>query len=1742
MTDPLGLAAIEVSTAEDLPSAEPDFEIDDGADARSAVLQAELAQAQATAPAAPIAPALPVVPKTTPTTTPPTPERQGVVRERIDAISKEARAAAAARNGGGAAALWFEAGRLHEHELGNNREAAAHYQESHKADPTYLPVIHAARRLFAQLGKWGMVSMLLDEELRLPGAPVADLLIEKARIHEGKLARPDDAVVLYRQVLSIDPAHPVAVDAVVRALSQKGAFGDVVEVLLAAVASAPRPALKAAWLLETARLTETRLNDDATALGLVEQADALIPDRRPVFEMLRRLYARRGEVAKLASTLERMADGAGSAAEAVALLTERARVVSAAGEAASERQAISSLEEARDRAPADTLVLAELCRLYERNQMWPSLADAVEAVAFATQDKRDRAALFADAGRLAEERLSETERAIRLYRATLDVDPGNQTALAALGRLFAKTRRFEDLSHVYDVQLAATVDPQQKIPLLFKHAELLAFTLDDVDHALACVSQILQLSPGYVPAARLAASLFTKLGRFGDLVQVWETELQQNVDKDQGLYLLEKIAAVCEEQLASPDKAIDAYQRMLKLNPGYLPALRSLGRLYFLQEKWEELIKVNLEEAQSVWDPNHVVSLYFRNGEVLADRLGRVDEAIDAFSRALQLMPTYLPALKALGAIYARASRWADLIAMHKQEADVARRKEHRAHLLFIAAEIVHDKIGDAQAAVVAYREVLAEDPAHHPSIRALQRIARQQGDGSMLLEALGTELGVLSDPRDRALLRCRMAEILDRQLQRTDDALLALEEALREAPSLLAAHEQLITLLARHGRSADEAVARERSAHIQPDPAGRVGNLRALTDLYLHRLDDPARALDATNRLLAEVPGDRAALRQNLVCALRLRDYSAAIAAGVRLAAVEPSASEVCNLHLQIAAWREGHVDPPQDSLPDYVRILEFAPHHPIALHALERAYVERQAWDALYALYEREGEALGGDARDPRLLVDIGMKMGALAEHRLGKPELARACYERAHNAMRDYLPAITRLKELYGKEGRPQDQLRLLTLEAQTSKDPAHAIATLLEVGALQRDKFGDVDAAVECFWRVLDREPLHAQAHPALEGMLLAASRWADLARLYERRADALPAQPSSQPLVLELLLRAAQLCAERVGDIVGRTEGLRLYERVAALVPAHPTALLHIGTLAFALQNWDRAIAAYTAVLPLVVDPLVAAPVHFHLALIFVEHRVDGARAVSHLSAGLTLQPDNRGARALLARAYVAAGSPALALQTYQQLAETAADVVEKRGLHLLMARLLDSVLGDPGQAAAQLEAALALTEDHAAQQTALDEIAALYERAGNLQGLIDSTTRQAEAVASSSPRRAAELHFRNAPLALDKLNNAELALKCARRALELAPDVIEIRGFVADLFTKTGAQPLLAIEEHRRIFRAGRVRVPSLRALYRGWGQQRAHDRSFCVAEILSFLAAADDGEELFFTDNKKRVKKDSSEALSGPQLTSWLTHPAQRNVIREILVACAADLSKVMAADDLEVLDKKHILKAKADDPLRTLADNLALNLGVSGFDVWRSQTRKNRVEALSSSPPVISVGTDVTRTHPTREQRFLLGSKLMALQSGHHLLRGLDARGLGLLLTGIGRSIDKTFPALAITDAPEIDALSKKIASAMSRKARGLVTEPLSALAAKPRAVDLAAYLQAMPFTENRAGLVLCGAFDAAVRLVARESNATLAGDTQAMVLALEGNAQLADLVGFALSDDFFQARQTLRLAIDT
>jgi hypothetical protein len=412
--------------------------------------------------------------------------------------------------------------------------------------------------------------------------------------------------------------------------------------------------------------------------------------------------------------------------------------------------------------------------------------------------------------------------------------------------------------------------------------------------------------------------------------------------------------------------------------------------------------------------------------------------------------------------------------------------------------------------------------------------------------------------------------------------------------------------------------------------------------------------------------------------------------------------------------------------------------------------------------------------------------------------------------------------------------------------------------------------------------------------------------------------------------------------------------------------------------------------------------------------------------------------------------------------------------------------------------------------------------------------------RQANTMAERDPARAAQLLEHNARLVLEHKQDKTTALRIARRAIELNPDAGELRGMVADILGESPETLSEAIAEHRRIFTSGIVRIGSVQALFRAWNANNSRDRAFVAAEMLDFLGVASDDSAEVYSEGRAKVPVETEEELDPSELSALVAHPAQRNVVQEVLMLVATELSKLEADDVSQYqVDKKDILKARSNDPLRAVCDAVAHNLGGVNFEVHRTSAKPHAVMAHHAPTPILVVGAEVTRSYQTQEQRFLLGRALAGMRLGHHLIREMNPGDLGLLLSAIGRAVDKGFPVLR--DHPDLDTLAKRVGSSLSRQTKKALAEPVSQLGDEGPSVDLEAYLRAVPLTEARAGLALCGSFPLSARLYARHRGTLLADETEMLVASLEADVVLNDLFGWTFSDDHFRVRQILRFAID-
>lgn len=1628
-------------------------------------------------------------------------------RERIAALEREAKALGPDPS---AALLFHEIGLLWESPLKHPRNAAVAYQSAFKLAPRFLANIRAARRLFAEVGNWQMVVTLLDAELSATEANRgrAALLFEKGQLLEQRLSRVEEAHTAIAQCLELKPEDVTLLVQLEQFYGEKGNYDALVQVYRQLAASVHDPAARAGYLTSAGLLLEDRLRNAKGAAELFREAFAL--DRRDpqLLAAIKRVAQREETVDEELAALAAEAELQGPAAAPTFLQISRTYERLGRPE-----DALAALLAARRVSPGDPLILSELARIYEAHGRFDELADVLLAWVQGNVDETEYVGINLRLAGIYEQQKRDLD-AVGRYHAILARVSGHAGSLASLGKLHYRAQNWQGLLDTYEAEANAAEDGRQKAARLYKAAETLEERLDRVDDAIARYSACLQLAPGFLPAQKALTRLYEKLGRWPELVALYEADLLQTNDREEQISTLNKIATIYEDRIKDLPGAIDRLKRVRELSPDHLPTMRALGRLYDKSGKWTELLELNDHEARLASDTKQVISLAHRNAELIEEQLKDRPGAIQAWERVLQLSPAYLPALRALGRLYGQDGRWEALVRMYRTEAEIAPSVEQAAALVQKVGELFEQQLKDVDEAVSAYREVLTLSPTYVPALRALGRIYRSRGDWESLIEILRAEAANRTDPTERANAIFQSASIWEDQLNRPDAAIDAYQEVLRLAPNHTTALAQLERMLTTRDDVKELIVLLDRQTQVGPE-ASRVAAWLKLARLYVDRLNEPARGATACENALQLEPKNLAALR--LLERIRANDRPrrAEIRARIAHAVSDQKLSAAISLSNVDAAT-------PNADIVEQLKTSYLSDPTDEALSlALENAL--RKAGDArgLVELFERRRASVT-DAADLQQLL---LRIGELQESRLGDPRAALEAYELALQSAPHLYPALQGKLRAHQKLNEWTRARETAARIAQSVKDPASAVVALLDGARTAHVKEGNVDAARALYQAVLDREPLNTEANAALEDMLASKGGAEDLATLHEKRAEAKQAQRDLSSAAKEFF-EAAKL---RLG-LNQRDHGVELIDRTLLAMPSHTEALELKAQLALESQNYAEAAAAFAVRVQQGGDPKSLARLHLKLGGLYHDHLSDMNRAAAHLQAALSGEPGSIEALERLANIHAHTRNWTGAADCIHRLLELD-NTREERARHTLqLARISDEGFGDVAQAITHYRKALELVPGDAAT---LDRLATLYERTGALPELASMLEQQAQQ--APDVKRAVALKLRIASLYGRSLNDPPRAIATLRQVLELDPTQLQAWLHLAELYGRDSSSNALAIDAHRHIVRLEPTRADSLHALFRLWESLRQTDKAFCVAALLVFLRQANETEQTYYQEGRNRLSSDVKGALTGADVATL--HPAAaRTPLTEVLRAVGDQFVKLQPPQfELLGIDRKAD-KLKSDHAAYKALQTITGLFGIDEFEVY--QARRGLVFIETTEPLSVCLGPDVVRKFNIREQRFLYGRAAMGLFDKTALVRRLSP---GELADVLGSSVRIHFPTWEGLGRKS-EEQSKQLRRAYSRKAIKALEEPASQ-AAQLQRVQVEPLVQALMFAADRAGLVVCADPLAGLNLMLREelpATAPRPESPEAIAYAVQARTDVKELMSFAITDDYFRLRQRVGVAL--
>lgn len=1081
----------------------------------------------------------------------------------------------AEREGQDALALRIELAKLAEERLGHRGEAIAAWNEvleHHGDDPTALD---ALARLYERESRWASAAEILHRTLaHVDRDRAVPLLVRLGNLHSDRLQSREDATKVWAELLRLSPGHDKATrrlrdayvatqrwDELTTLYESQGRLADVVDVLQSAADRIGDTEGRVALYRRVAMLCHTRLGQPERALKALERTLAIQPDNLEVARELLPIYREQRNWARLMSTYQVLLKAAQQDDERLELIAAMQAV--AEHNLASPTLTLHWAAQAYRIRSDDEGLRTTLEAAAEKADGWDELTSIFEErIAGDGVADDERLMLLDKLAVIARDKLYKPDDAQRYFRRIIDLDPTNADAMEALERIYSGTRRWDDLSEVYQRRLQVTDDPEAKLVTLRALANIQEEHLGDLDGATQTYRTILEYASDDAPATGSLARIYRNRGRWPELAEVLDKQLGMATTDAARVPLMFELAQTRAVRLQQSEPAVEGFLAVMEIEPAHRDAVQALEDLrqadpgvslavsrgllpYYRRtedrqreaEAMEVIIAAESEPSARKTLLEQLAGIYERMEERRADALRirqelfLADPAHWQGRQTLQRLGQELERMEDVSDAYQRA-----LAAMGK-EAEQAESEGRtmprewvalRRDLLLEHAAMLRDALGRPGQAEQAYAVVLEQDETHQGAYEALEALLRERQAHAELVALYRRRVDVTFNQGEQKELLLRMTDIARNVLADRSAAIATAEELLDLIPDDLPTIELLAEMYAEGDQSQDHQNLEEilgRWAEQTDDPPTRLRLMVRRAALRMQFLGDAFGAVDLLGQVLGEDPDDAQARRlledlldiaevQLPVCALlepiyqRLGDHQGRIRIlHVRRAHAEQvgSVDEAVTLLIEIARLREQELGSPSTAF-DAMRE---------AFSMDVRRRDTREQVERLGLLLDRAAElvevwrgALSGDAvLDRALQIDFTLRIAELLDERLRDQEAARHAYADllaldppdAGLAHRA-VQALCRL-HLEAGDGVALIEAKRALLRFVDSSD--EQVRIRLEIAGIQ-EELGDRVGAALTYSEVLDMEADNMRSLDALERLFLEEQEWERLCEVLEHR--------------------------------------------------------------------------------------------------------------------------------------------------------------------------------------------------------------------------------------------------------------------------------------------------------------------------------------------------------------------------------------------------------------------------------------------------------------------------------------------------------------------------------------------------------------------------------------------------------------------------------------------------------------
>jgi tetratricopeptide (TPR) repeat protein len=871
----------------------------------------------------------------------------------------------------------------------------------------------------------------------------------------------------------------------------------------------------------------------------------------------------------------------------------------------------AALERMIGERPDDDDTMIALAKLYDRDESWAkSIELRKRAVALAQQPERIAALWLEIASR--EEKRGDRDAALAALDKAIETKARRAEVLREQARMLRSSGNLEKALTIVREELSLAPPHARRLQLQAELAQILTALDREPETVVQAYLEVLSIEPDQAealagieaPARKLGlwdelarafrgapatpknlevlAEALEKIAEWPELAEVRRRQLEAATTNDEKAKRAGALAKLYERELGDTDAAI----RMLQTAQAAVAdgeRHKDLVRLLRATERWADLAQALERELAEVREgaprraaverggpaPASENDLLLELGEIRADKLNRLPEAVLAYEAVLEREGKHPIAAERLEKLYEQLGRDRELARMLELRAEQTKEAPARAALLGRVATLRANR-GDVDGSIAAYVAAFSADPTNREVFTAMERVCYKAERWAAAMQLYEIAIAHVEGGQSRAYrlgdLYARRGNVQLNYLGQLDNAIASYQKVIEVDSQPAATVKILEDLCRRSGDWQPLILAYEKRAETQKDPQRKADALRIAAQLAAERTRDPRQSMRLNRMLLQVDPSDAGAATTLERYYEEQQDKSGLIDVLKMRLQHSRQGDESIEILKRIARVSEEGARDVETATEHYQKILELQPENRDALDALSRIYESTEQWADLIDV-TRKLIKVTNDRNTKALLY---FKCGSVMEAKFGREHDAIRYYDAAIKTTPNCMPAVHGLRDLYRRREEWPRVIETLELEVKLWSDDKERAGVFAQIGRIYDQQLSDPERAMNYYESALTVDPDCLPANQALFDHFFERGEWDKAMPIASSLAQ--KAMREGDPTTRSEFYRKRGVVARMTGDLKSAADSFIV---ALEIKPLNTAALDDLGILAREQPDaWD----------------------------------------------------------------------------------------------------------------------------------------------------------------------------------------------------------------------------------------------------------------------------------------------------------------------------------------------------------------------------------------------------------------------------------------------------------------------------------------------------------------------------------------------------------------------------------------